>query len=122
MIFFNRSNHEMTRALIVTIGIWFVCNGALAAQNQQQLDRGMKVFQDQRCSICHSIGGEGNSRGVLDGVGAKLSTEEIQQWITDPTTMAEKTKAERRPAMRAFPDLPGEDLTALVAYLSSLKS
>ncbi len=52
--------------------------------------------------------------------GAK-SDAEIKQWIVDPKTMTEKTKAERKPAMKAYPNLPAADLDALVAYLESLK-
>lgn len=32
-----------------------------------------------------------------------------------------KTRAERKPAMRAYPKLSKEDLDALVAFMSSLK-
>lgn len=35
--------------------------------------------------------------------------------------MTKKTTAERKPAMRAYPNLPKEDLDALVAYMASLK-
>jgi hypothetical protein len=35
--------------------------------------------------------------------------------------MTEKTKAERKPPMRAYPNLPAEDVDALVAYMLSLK-
>jgi hypothetical protein len=35
--------------------------------------------------------------------------------------MTKKTKAERKPPMRAYPNLPKADLDALVAYMSSLK-
>ena len=76
---------------------------------------------DQKCSMCHSIEGKGNAKGSLDGVGSKLSAAEIRQWIVDPKTMTEKTKAERKPAMKAYPNLPAADVDALVAYLESLK-
>ena len=35
--------------------------------------------------------------------------------------MATKTKAERKPVMKAYPNLPKDDLDGLVAYLQSLK-
>ena len=35
--------------------------------------------------------------------------------------MAAKTKAERKPPMKAYPNLAKDDLDALVAYLASLK-
>ena len=83
---------------------------------------GMKVFADQKCSLCHSIAGKGNAKGALDDVGSKLSAAEIHDWIVKPAEMAVKAKADRKPPMPAkFASLPKDDLDALVAYLSSLK-
>ena len=110
----------MTRlglALLMAAGFFVT----VSAQDQAAIDKGMKVFADQKCSLCHAVDGKGNARGALDGVGSRLSADEIRQWITDPRTMTEKTKAERKPAMRAYPNLAKADLDALVAYLTSLK-
>jgi mono/diheme cytochrome c family protein len=87
---------------------------------QGQADRGQLVFAEQKCSICHSVAGQGNKKGPLDGVGGKLSSDEIRQWITNAPEMAAKAKAERKPAMKAFA-LPKDQLDDLVAYLQSLK-
>ena len=95
--------------------------GVASAQDQKQIERGMKVYTDQKCSVCHAIGGKGNAKGALDDVGIRLSVEEIQQWIINPGEMTTKTKAERKPAMRAYPKLSRDDLDALVAYMRSLK-
>ena len=73
-----------------------VCVPVLA-QNQPVVERGMKVFADSRCSLCHSVAGKGNAKGVLDNVGSQLSADEIRQWITHPQEMAEKAKATRKP-------------------------
>jgi hypothetical protein len=35
--------------------------------------------------------------------------------------MTEKTKAERKPFMKAYPSLPADELDALVVYMQSLK-
>ncbi len=35
--------------------------------------------------------------------------------------MTAKAKAERKPVMKAYPNLPKEELDALVTYLASLK-
>lgn len=85
-----------------------------------KVDRGKEVFTAQKCSLCHSIAGKGNAKGKLDGVGAKLTPAEIKQWIVDPVAMTAKTKAERKPPMKAKA-IPPEDVEALVAYLSTLK-
>ena len=81
---------------------------------------GEKVFTEQKCSLCHSIAGKGNTKGALDEVGTKLKADEIRAWITDAKGMTEKTHAERKPVMKAF-DLPKPDVDALVAYLTTLK-
>ena len=67
-----------------------------------------------------SIGGKGNSKGPLDEVGSQLSAQDIHAWITDSKGMTAKTKATRKPEMKAF-TLPKEDVDALVAYLSAMK-
>lgn len=101
-------------AVAVTIG-----TGVGAAD--AKIEKGMKVYDAQKCAMCHSIAGKGNKKGPLDGVGSKLTVEEIRQWIVDPKTMTEKTKAERKPPMKAYASLPKDDLEALVAYMQSLK-
>lgn len=95
--------------------------GVASAQNQAQIEAGQKVFGAQKCSICHSVAGQGNKKGLLDGVGAKLSADEIRQWVVNAPEMAAKAKAERKPAMKAYATLSKDDLEALVAYLQSLK-
>jgi mono/diheme cytochrome c family protein len=92
------------------------------ASAQSAVERGQVVFTSQKCGVCHSVAGVGNKRGALDGVGTKLSADLIRQWIVNAPEMTAKAKAERKPAMKAYPNLPKDDLDALVAYLSSLKS
>jgi mono/diheme cytochrome c family protein len=91
------------------------------AQDAAKIARGQQVFVAQKCAICHSIAGKGNAKGALDGVGAKLSAGEIHQWIVNPAEMATKTKAARKPPMKAYANLPKEDVDALVAYMQNLK-
>ena len=91
------------------------------AQVTAQVERGMKAYTEQKCSVCHSIAGKGNAKGVLDDVGSRLTPEEIRAWLVNPAEMTKKTKAERKPPMRAYPNLSKEDLDGLVAYMSSLK-
>jgi mono/diheme cytochrome c family protein len=99
-----------------------VCLGvaATAAAQDAKVVKGQQVFADQKCTLCHSIGDKGNKKGPLDGVGAKLSADEIRSWITDAKGMAAKMKATRKPEMKQY-TLPKDDVDALVAYLSSLK-
>ena len=96
--------------LLVTAGV----------AHAQDVAKGAKVYADQKCSICHAIDGQGNKKGPLDGVGAKLSTDDIRAWIVDAKGMTDKTKSDRKPPMKNYV-LPKDDLDALVAYMASLK-
>jgi len=91
-----------------------------AAAQDAKVAKGQQLFVDQKCSLCHSIAGKGNAKGPLDGVGSKLSADEIRSWVTDAKGMTAKTKATRKPEMKAF-TLPKDDVDALVAYLGTLK-
>lgn len=106
------------RSIVIAV---VMCAGvASAAAAQDAKAKGEKLFVDQKCTLCHSIGDKGNKKGPLDGVASKLSAAEIREWITDAKGMTAKTKATRKPEMKAFA-LPKEDVDALVAYLGSLK-
>ena len=66
--------------------------------------------------------GKGNAKGVLDEVGAKLSADEIRQWLVDPAgDDAKKAHAERKPLMKSYATLSKDDLDGLVAYMQTLK-
>lgn len=111
----------MTRGAVLMVAVVLAVPATAVGQDKTLIDRGMKVYAEQKCSVCHSIDGKGNAKGPLDSVGLKLSADEIREWIVHPAEMTKKTKAERKPAMRAYPKLPKEDLDALVAYMLSLK-
>lgn len=100
-----------------------ICLGSADAAVAQEAGaaRGQQVFADQKCALCHSVGDKGNKKGPLDSVGSKLSADEIRAWIIDPKGMTAKTKATRKPEMKAYPALPKADADALVAYLITLK-
>jgi mono/diheme cytochrome c family protein len=95
---------------------------ALAAAGEQDAAKGQAVYTAQKCSMCHAIEGKGNKANPLDGVGKKLSADDIRQWITNPKEMTTKTKSTKKPPMPAnYAKLAAADLDALVAYLQSLK-
>lgn len=89
------------------------------AQDAAQIDKGKAVYEARKCALCHAIAGRGNAKGPLDKVGAKLSADDIRKWIVSPKEM--KSTTNRKPDMRAYPNLPAADLDALVAYMRSLK-
>ena len=96
--------------------------GFAAGQDAEHVKKGQEVFAAQKCSVCHAIAGKGGKSSPLDGVGAKLSADDIRQWIVDPVAMAKKANSTKKPVMPAkYSHLPAADLDALVAYMQSLK-
>ena len=96
--------------------------GTAAAQDEAQIKKGQQVYAAQKCQICHAIAGKGNKANPLDGVGKKLSADDIKKWITHPVEMTAQTKSTKKPPMPAkYGSLAAADLDALVAYLASLK-
>ena len=93
---------------------------APAAAQDAKVAKGEKLFVDQKCTLCHSVGDKGNKKGALDGVGSKLKNDEIREWLVDAKGMTAKMKATRKPEMKAY-TLPKEDVEALAAYLTTLK-
>jgi mono/diheme cytochrome c family protein len=114
---------ESKASIVIVSGLFLVAFLAAprTASAQNQIERGIKVYADQKCTACHAIAGKGNAKGALDDVGSRLSADEIRMWIVNPVEMTKKTNAERKPPMRAYPNLPKEDVDALVAYMLSLK-
>jgi len=88
----------------------------------QDAKKGEAVYAAQKCSMCHSVAGKGGKASALDGVGAKLSADDIREWIVNPTAAATKAKSTKKPAMpNKYDKLPKSDVDALVAYMQSLK-
>jgi mono/diheme cytochrome c family protein len=104
------------------IGGALVAALARDARAQDAVKKGEELFTSQKCTLCHSVAGKGSTKYPLDGVGARLSANDIREWIVSPDAMQAK-KGGDRPVMRmkSFKSLPAADLDALVAYLSSLK-
>jgi len=112
----------MIRVSVVVIAALFgVAADASAQAAAAPADKGAAVYAAQKCSMCHALDGKGQAKGPLDGVGTKLTADEIRQWIVNPAEMTKKANAMRKPAMRAYPNLPKEDLDALVAFMVSKK-
>ena len=92
------------------------------SQDEAQIKKGQEVYTAQKCQMCHVVAGKGNKANPLDGVGAKLSADDIRKWITHPDEMTAKAKSTKKPPMpKKYANLPAADLDALVAYLQSLK-
>ena len=93
-----------------------------AAQDAAAVEKGKALYAAQKCSVCHQIAGTGNKASPLDGVGKKLTVEQIREWIVDPKAATAKAKSTKKPLMpEKYSKLPAADLDALVAYMASLK-
>jgi mono/diheme cytochrome c family protein len=107
---------------LLTAGLVLALPRAVSAQDAAQIKRGQEVYTAQKCQLCHAIAGKGNKQNPLDGVGAKLSAEDLRKWITHPAEMTAKAKSTKKPPMpNKWSTLPAADLDALVAYMQSLK-
>jgi mono/diheme cytochrome c family protein len=107
---------------VFTVGVTLTGSISASAQDAALVKKGEQVYNAQKCQTCHSIAGKGKKTNPLDGVGAKLSADEIKQWILDPKGMAAKAKSTKKPPMAAkYNGLPAADVDALVAYMQSLK-
>ena len=117
----SRSFH---RAVIAaTFGFAAMASPGLAASEQDAalIEKGKAVYAAQKCSMCHIIEGKGKTN-PLDGVGKKLTADEIRAWIVTPQEMEKKTKSTKKPKMQnKYSKLPAADIDALVAYMQSLK-
>ena len=105
--------------IIFTLGC---AMAASAGQDAALVKKGQDVYTAQKCQVCHSVAGKGGKASALDGVGGKLSAEDIKQWITHPKDAATKAKSTKKPPMPAkYASLPAADIDAMVAYMQSLK-
>ena len=114
------------RRTLVTKGWLFVfalvsSAGIANAQDAALVKKGQEVYAAQKCSVCHAIAGKGGKANPLDGVGAKLSADDIRAWLTDPVAMAKKANSQKKPPMPKNAKLTPADVDALVAYMQSLK-
>ena len=118
------SSPSFRRVVIAaTFGFAAMASPLLAASGQDAalIEKGKAVYAAQKCSMCHIIEGKGKTN-PLDGVGKKLTADEIRQWIVNPTEMTKKTGSTKKPPMpNKYSKLPAADIDALVAYLASLK-
>jgi len=95
-------------------------SAVLSAQGDAK--KGEAVYTAQKCSTCHNIAGKGGKQSALDGVGTKLTKEQIHEWIVDPVAAAKKANSTKKPPMpKKYDKLPPADIDALVAYMQSLK-
>jgi mono/diheme cytochrome c family protein len=94
---------------------------APATAGETNVAKGEAAFAAQKCSLCHSIDGQGNKKFPLDRVGQTVSADDLKLWLVDPRAAEAKTGKSGKPAMRSFAKLPAEEIDAIVAYLLTLR-
>lgn len=81
-----------------------------------QILKGKNVYNQNRCDLCHRIGGQGGIIGPdLSRVGVKRDTQWLSQLIKDPKAVNPGTQ------MPAYSQLSEDEVQALVTFLSGLK-
>ncbi len=113
----------MMRRLVVGMMAGVLTTGlaASAAAQDAKVAAGAKLFEANKCSICHAVAGKGNAKHPLDGAGSRVSAEMVRMWLTDPKGAEAKAGKKAMPPMKSFAALPPADIDALVAYVQSLK-
>lgn len=105
----------LVAAMLSVVGVVFLAHTnrseALVTPAAGGAEMGKQLFAKHRCAVCHRPGGIGKS---LDGVGERLTREELRTWIADPKKIKPKT------LMPKFPLKPAE-LDGIVEYLLTLK-
>jgi mono/diheme cytochrome c family protein len=99
-------------SLAVVVAILF--SAPLYAQDKAA--EGQKLFQQEKCGMCHMPTGKNS----LEGVGSKLTADQIREWIVNPKEAASKAK-QKPPMMTSFSKLSKDQVDALVAYLETKK-
>lgn len=98
----------------VAVGIVMVATAGVAPAGA---DEG-KALYEQKCKVCHSIGGQGGKMaekgGPLDGVGTKRDAAWLTKYLTDPKSAMPDAKMPKIKMTEA-------ELADYVAYMLTLK-
>jgi ubiquinol-cytochrome c reductase cytochrome b subunit len=87
-----------------------------ASESNPLIREGQRVYREINCSYCHSIRGVGGAVGPdLTDIGARLSAQQLRQYLQSPGSMVPNTL---HPKLQFSP----EELNALVAYLGTLSA
>ncbi len=81
---------------------------------------GRAVYDRNGCAGCHAIGGQGNPRSPLDGVGRRLAPDAIRDWMVASDRARPRLSAAVARIKQRYAALPEEELQAMVDYLASL--
>jgi len=91
------------------------------AFDSKRVEAGRRIYQQQNCSLCHSINGQGNPRSSLDGVGEKRNASELHLFITGADSLQDLLPEGIRKMKKRYSKLPEDNLDDLVIYMQSLR-
>lgn len=101
----------MLRVSLIAVSLLTLSVTAAQAADAQKL-------YDQKCKLCHSIGGEGGKKkdvgGPLDGVGTKRTEAWLRAYMADPKSQMPEAKM---PKIKLSPD----DMNAMIQFMLALK-
>ncbi len=105
----------MKRLVLIVMALAVAIMFCAPLYAQDKAADGKKVFEREKCTMCHNA-----KMNSLEGVGTKLTADQIREWIENPTAAAEKSKTTMKMKMPAK-KLSKEDVDNLVAYLQTMK-
>ncbi len=81
--------------------------------------KGRLVFVREKCSVCHRVNGSGAATGPdLSAVGSRRTAAWLAKFLPNPTPIDPKKPS---PIKMPPPNVKGQELDDLIAYLSTLK-
>ena len=115
----------MKRTLVGLMGAVLFSGGVWAqSPDPKDVATGKKLFSSKNCVKCHMAEGKGNKKLRMDGPNAavaKLSTDQIRQWIVAPEEMTAKLDHKPVNPMKKTA-MTDPEVNALVAYMFNLRS
>jgi cytochrome c553 len=88
---------------------------ALAQEGDAHVAQGKRIFSEQGCYRCHTVGKVGTPIAVaLTRIGTKYPEEYLRRWLRDPSLQKPTAHMPRI-------ELSEADVRALAAYLGSLR-
>ena len=105
----------MVLRFVLCVFVLFSATSAYAEEPAALVPLGKKVFVEQGCYGCHTVGGSGTPIAQdLSRVGSKYSGSYLQRWLGDPS-------AQKPTAHMPKIALTEAEVRALAAYLESLQ-
>ena len=100
------------KSIVFTLALTLLSSASPASDES----RGRELVNSLGCKGCHVVEGNGGAMGpALDGVGGRLSEDQIRRILINPKEVNPQS------IMPSYERLPKEDLEALASYLEDLK-